>query len=262
MAGLASFVLETSTNPGTGSFTLNGAAADRVSFATAFPNGGSVYYFADDGTQAEWGVGTLTVGSPNTLARTTIIGTTAGSTSALKFSGRVNVYCEVPGERLPTLEADGSLLIGSTRSDRVKTSATVTQIGYSIGDTDGFRASVAVTRQDIVAVAPSLRFDIKAVLSFASAYTPVANDYAQATLTVQLYHLDANGNAGNALATVSDIAICTATQFAKLICFLVANGLTPGDTYSIRAFVAVTGAPSGSNPAGRLSATAAAATML
>ena len=110
---LGNYVLETATAPGTGSFTLNGPETARRSFSAAFPNGGSVFYFADDGSSAEWGVGTLTIGTPSTLSRTTIIGTTSGSASALNFSGSVEVYNEIPAEYVPILEADGHLIVKS-----------------------------------------------------------------------------------------------------------------------------------------------------
>ncbi|ATJ90655.1 hypothetical protein [Acetobacter tropicalis] len=110
---LGNYVLETATAPGTGSFTLNGPETARRSFSAAFPNGGTVFYFADDGSSAEWGVGTLTIGTPSTLSRTTIIGTTSGSASALNFSGSVEVYNEIPAEYVPILEADGHLLVKS-----------------------------------------------------------------------------------------------------------------------------------------------------
>lgn len=110
-AQLGNYVLETATAPGTGSFILNGPATDRRSFTAAFPNGGSVFYFADDGSSAEWGVGTLVIGTPSTLSRTTIIGTTSGGKSALNFSGSVEVYNEIPAEFMPVLEADGHLIV-------------------------------------------------------------------------------------------------------------------------------------------------------
>ncbi|WP_339077069.1 hypothetical protein QQM41_10165 [Acetobacter sp. AC2005] len=118
---LGNYVLETATAPGTGSFTLNGPETDRRSFSTAFPNGGSVFYFADDGSSAEWGVGTLTIGTPSTLSRTTIIGTTSGGTSALNFSGSVEVYNEIPAEYVPVLEQDGSLTLAGSLTVRGKT---------------------------------------------------------------------------------------------------------------------------------------------
>ncbi|MDN7351039.1 hypothetical protein [Acetobacter senegalensis] len=58
-------------------------------------------------------MGTLTIGTPSTLSRTTIIGTTSGGASALNFSGSVEVYNEIPAEYVPILEADGHLLVKS-----------------------------------------------------------------------------------------------------------------------------------------------------
>lgn len=111
---LSNYVLETATAPGTGSFTLNGPEADRRSFSAAFTSGGSVFYFADDGAGAEWGIGTLTVGTPSVLARTTVLGNTANTKAALNFPGSVEVYNEIPAEFIPILGQDGSLaLLGS-----------------------------------------------------------------------------------------------------------------------------------------------------
>lgn len=110
-AQLGNYVLETATSSGTGGFTLNGAEANRRPFSAAFPNGGNVFYFADDGSQAEWGIGTLTVGTPSTLARSTVLGNTAGTKVALNFPGSVEVYNEIPAEMVPVLEQDGSLTL-------------------------------------------------------------------------------------------------------------------------------------------------------
>ncbi|MBF0858400.1 hypothetical protein HKD24_04110 [Gluconobacter sp. LMG 31484] len=110
---LLDMVLETVTNPGTSSFVLNGAVADRRSFAAAAPAGGQVCYYADDGTQAEWGIGVLTPGSPNTLSRQTVIGTTQNTTQALNFTGTIRVYSFLPAKLTPVLDNDGSLTLGT-----------------------------------------------------------------------------------------------------------------------------------------------------
>lgn len=111
IGALANFVLETATAPGTGTFTLNGPETGRRSFSAAFKTGQSVFYFADDGSSAEWGLGTLTTGTPNTLSRTTVLGTTSGSAQALNFAGTVEVYNEIPAERVPILDESGHLLL-------------------------------------------------------------------------------------------------------------------------------------------------------
>ncbi|MBS1029472.1 hypothetical protein [Gluconobacter albidus] len=113
MTMLANFVLETASSPGVGDFVLNGAVADRRAFSQAFPGGGRIFYFADDGTQAEWGVGTLTIGNPCTLARSRVIGNTQNTTDLLRFSGGVQVYNEIPAEFLVLLDEDGAVSLKS-----------------------------------------------------------------------------------------------------------------------------------------------------
>lgn len=111
---LADLVLETANAPGTGAFTLGGAPDGRQTFADAFPNGGDVFYYATDGVQSEWGIGTLTVGSPNVLVRKTVIGNLFGTTAALNFTASVTVYSEVPAKNTPFLDEDGQLPVSST----------------------------------------------------------------------------------------------------------------------------------------------------
>ncbi|GBR07507.1 hypothetical protein [Gluconobacter frateurii] len=123
---LLDLVLETATNPGTASFVLNGAVQDRRSFASAAPGGGQVFYFADDGTQAEWGVGVLTVGTPNTLSRQTITGTTQNTAQALNFTGTVRVYSWVPAFYTPVLDGNGSLVLRGDLSAQNGTLQTLT----------------------------------------------------------------------------------------------------------------------------------------
>ena len=130
MTRLADFVIETSTNPGTGDFILNGALSGRVAFSTAFADNATVFYFADDGSQAEWGIGTLSSGPPATLARTTILGNTYGNTGILRLTGTVSVYNEVPAKYLPVLDDDGGLTLGRFTADTavVKDSLTVPDV--------------------------------------------------------------------------------------------------------------------------------------
>lgn len=108
-ATLLSAVMETAGNPGLSSFILDGAVSGCWSFAQANAQDGQVYYFADDGSQAEWGIGTLNTGSPNTLARTTVLGTTAGTTVPLNFEGLVTIRAWPPAARTPLLNNDGTL---------------------------------------------------------------------------------------------------------------------------------------------------------
>jgi len=98
---VGNFILETANAPGTATtVNLAGPATGRMSFSQKFSTGNPIYYFMDDGAQAEWGRGTFTSGSPNTISRTTVIGNTAGTTAKLNFAGTTRVYSEFPAEKV------------------------------------------------------------------------------------------------------------------------------------------------------------------
>jgi hypothetical protein len=114
---LANFVQETANAPGSATtINLAGPPTGRRGFLAAFASGASVYYFLDDGTQSEWGVGTVTAGSPNTLSRTSVLGNTAGTTARLNFTGTTRVYNELPAERV--FQTIGGTLTGDVVIDK------------------------------------------------------------------------------------------------------------------------------------------------
>jgi microcystin-dependent protein len=71
-----------------------------VTFRSVYTDGAQCFYFMDDGTNFECGVGTVHYGTPNFLSRDTVISTSAGTTLRINFSGALDVYNEVPGERM------------------------------------------------------------------------------------------------------------------------------------------------------------------
>lgn len=92
---IATLVHETAFNPGQGTFELQGAASGRQAFSE-IGNGNTTLYFAVGSEGSEWGIGTYSTGSPNTLARTTVIRTSNGDTTKLDFAGTVQVYVDIP----------------------------------------------------------------------------------------------------------------------------------------------------------------------
>jgi len=106
---LNNFVLETCNAPGTAStVNLAGPPSGRVGFLQAFASGAQCFYFMDDGTQAEAGVATLAAGSPNTLARTTVLWNSYQGTNnpgRVNFTGATRVYNEVPAQRAVYLDS-------------------------------------------------------------------------------------------------------------------------------------------------------------
>src|ERR1043165_8261929 len=113
MALLADLVLETANAPGTGTINLLGAQPERVSFYTGFgsPSSALVYYVVSDNTIAEWGIGTFTHGSPDTLARTTVIGNTSGTTARLNFTGTCKVYNSLPASKTVYVDNSNNVVV-------------------------------------------------------------------------------------------------------------------------------------------------------
>lgn len=96
---LANRVKETTTTTGTGTVTLLGAATGFQSFAIV-GNTNTTYYCIAGQTGSEWevGIGTYTaVGT--TLARTTVIASSAGGTTPTTFTaGTKDVFVTPPAE--------------------------------------------------------------------------------------------------------------------------------------------------------------------
>jgi microcystin-dependent protein len=106
---LADLVQETSTAPGTGNVLLNGAATGRRSFVAGIGDGNGTYYVLSDGTQAEWGEGTVHDATPDFITRDVVLGNTAGTLVKLNFTTTTKVYGGIPVERLPWIDNSGQL---------------------------------------------------------------------------------------------------------------------------------------------------------
>ncbi len=124
---LGDFILESASAPGT-SATVNlaGPPAGRRSFASVFATGVDVFYFMDDGTQGEWGMGIFTAGAPNTLTRTTVLNNTSGTTARLNFVGLVNVYNEIPSAKSLYINAAGVFVLPTLPIFSLQSTSTVT----------------------------------------------------------------------------------------------------------------------------------------
>lgn len=140
-------VKETASAPGTNTtFNLGGATAPFVTFASVIANGGTSFYFMVDATQGEWGIETLTHGSPNTLSRTTVLGNTAGTTARLNFAGTTTVYCALPSAQAVWRNAGGDVQLGgaaatgklSVKDDGVTAPITTETAGTSSALAMGF----------------------------------------------------------------------------------------------------------------------------
>lgn len=112
----ANRVLETSITSGSGTLTLAGAVAGYQSFSSGIGNGNTCYYTIVDSTASVWetGIGTYTT-SGNTLARTTVLSNSSGTTSALTLAGNtVNVFVTLPAEKAVYFDGSGNVGFGIT----------------------------------------------------------------------------------------------------------------------------------------------------
>lgn len=83
---------QTSTTTGTGTYSLNGSISGMQDF-DAIGNGGLTTYLALMGTGWEIGLGTVTTGSPNQLARTKILDSSNGGAAVSWGAGTKSIYC-------------------------------------------------------------------------------------------------------------------------------------------------------------------------
>lgn len=131
-------VQETSTTSGTGTLTLSGAVLGFQTFSTAIGNGNTTFYTIYDSTAYVWEVGIGTVGA-GTLARTTVLSNSSGTTSPINLAGNSSsVFCTYPAEKSINYDADGVATIGEV-------------LGYSdTGIVGSFASTVAGYNQVIV----------------------------------------------------------------------------------------------------------------
>jgi hypothetical protein len=102
-------VQETSTTSGTGTLTLSGAVSGFQTFSTAVGDGNTTFYTIYDPTAYDWEVGIGTVGA-GTLARTTVLSNSAGTTSQISFASNSKfVFCTYPAEKSVNLNASGNV---------------------------------------------------------------------------------------------------------------------------------------------------------
>lgn len=137
MSMIRPLVLETATAPGTAiTCNLNGPQTGYRSFIAAFGAGVSLYYFLYAAPDWEYGVGTITAGSPNVLNRTTVILNSLGTNARINFTGTVDVYNAGPGERLVHIDNASRVTIGSAAAPHTLDIVGTAQFG-SGGATDG-----------------------------------------------------------------------------------------------------------------------------
>ena len=103
-------VKETSTTSGTGTLNLAGAVSGFITFVAGIGDTNTTYYAIFEQGTANWEVGIGTVGdaTPDTLARTTVLNNSSGSTAKIVFAGTLDVFCTLPASKAVYLDASGN----------------------------------------------------------------------------------------------------------------------------------------------------------
>lgn len=236
----ADFVAETANNPGTGSYTLAGALANRRTWASAYGSGTQVPYAATDGTQWETGFGTISYssGNPTTLSRSYIYINSAGKNAAINFTGAVTVYSTVPGALAPLLNTDGSLTI---LNGLVKTEATQTSTGLTFGDVGGITAtsmpsSANAGSVSFTALGKIAKVECKWIGDFDTSYTASAGDFISLQVRCRI-----STSGGTTLTEATDETGFNYGSFGKLVMFANTQNLTPGSSYTVSMFAWIIG---------------------
>ena len=93
-------VKETSTTTGTGTYSLAGTVTGFRTFVAGIGSANTCLYSATDGTNWECGLGTVTSGSPDTLARTRVIASSNSNAAVNWGAGTKTLVCGVIADSL------------------------------------------------------------------------------------------------------------------------------------------------------------------
>lgn len=142
-------VQESTTTAGTGSVTLDGAVAGFQSFAVV-GNGNTTFYCISDTQAGTWevGIGTYSTTGP-TLARTTVLSNSSGTTSPITLSSSANtksVFVTYPSEKSVNLDASGNVTALGTITSGVWNGSTVPVAYGGTGVTSSSGANSVVLR--------------------------------------------------------------------------------------------------------------------
>lgn len=86
---------ETTLTSGTGTLSLAGATSGKRKFTDAFVSGEQCFYVIVDGASWEYGLGTLTDATPDTLTRDVVLGSSAGGAKLSLSTSSKLVYSEI-----------------------------------------------------------------------------------------------------------------------------------------------------------------------
>jgi len=106
-------VKQTTSTTGTGALDLDGNSAGFQTFGTALSNADTTYYALTEGSTGAWevGLGTFATGTPNTLARTTVLASSNSGSAVNLTAGDADVFITQPAGKSAHFDASGNLVL-------------------------------------------------------------------------------------------------------------------------------------------------------
>jgi hypothetical protein len=221
-------VKESSSSSGTGNITLGGAFPGYQTFNAAIANGSTVYYTIHNltaGDDDEWEVGLGTFTSPATLARTTVLSSSAGAPTKTNFTAGASgleVFITQPAEEAVYLNnATGLVEIGGNGTNTVSFT--------NINTTNGTISANAANATDIV----NKTYVDNLVISGTHFHEPVL---VEEDIALDAVYVQPNGasngvgatltnNAANAALVVDGVSV---SNTARILVFAQSNAVQNG----------------------------------
>ena len=104
---VADRIQQTGTANTTVSFTLSATTVGYQAFSPAITTGNTTYYSANDGTNWEVGIGTLT--NSTTLTRTVILSSSNSGSAVSTFGATVTIFCDYPSGKSVIQDSNGNV---------------------------------------------------------------------------------------------------------------------------------------------------------
>lgn len=125
-------VKETSTTTGTGTYDLAGAVSGFRTFVAGIGTGNKCHYVAEMGSDYEFGIGTVTDATPDTLARTVVLGSSNAGAAVNWGAGTKTLFCAPLAIGLRDMLTPRGSLAGLTMSNAA--GDTTNDIAVAVGE--------------------------------------------------------------------------------------------------------------------------------
>jgi hypothetical protein len=205
MAAVAPFAKETTITTGIGTISLQGAVAGHQGIVAAIGTGNTAYFSETDGLNWQTFIGTVTAGSPDTIAIGSILNSSASGSAISWIAGSKDVFIIIPAERVIYADPSNATLVNVPNAGVTVTmggtgTATLTNHGLLLGSSTSPVRALAVAASGTVLTGVAT-----ADPTFTA--TPVLGVNASVTGTLGL----ANGGGSGATTTVTPSAVTAAT---------------------------------------------------